>query len=301
MFEIPFKRILLHPATLFVGCVILTVAGSVALWEQNAHHFLSSDKYKLTPDRIVVQGERDDLANQLKAEIVRQLSEAKASTLDPKLVSQIVAITDSQPYVQTSFVKKSVSSLNVSASFRRPAAVIELENMPIAVDANGVLLDGRIYNLQTPDDLLRISIYKPADRGLNTWETWPDTRVVAAAKVCEELKDVWQEFKLYRVVSYWEPGKSPRASDVFELWTKYGDKIIWSNAIPTNSAATAEQKIAAIRKFIEEKGSLDNLAGRNKLDVRSGEAILTKDVRTAERNRLLISRLQNLFFPTRSR
>lgn len=297
MFEIPFKRILLHPATLFVGCVILIVAGSVALWEQNANRFLHSDKYTLTPDRIIVEGTQKDLADQLKVEILNQLATSNANTLDPKLVSQVVSIAEAQPYVQTSFVKKSVSSLNISASFRKPIAVIELGNLPIAIDAEGILLDGRIYKMTTPDDFLRISLYKPADRGLNTWEAWPDERILAAAKVCDELKEVWQEFKLYRVVTYWEPGKAANESDVFELWTMYGDKIIWSNAIQQTPAVPAEQKIAVIRKFIAEKGSLENLAGRNKLDVRSGQAVLTKDIRTAERNRLLISKLQDIFFP----
>lgn len=299
MFEIPFKRVLLHPATLFVGCVILTVVGSVALWEQNAEHFLKSDKYTLTPDRILVEGTRQDLTEQLKSQIINELAESNANTLDPMLVSQVVKIAESQPYVQTSFVKKSVSSLNISATFRQPVATVELNNLPIAIDAEGILLDGRIYKMQTPDDFLRISLYKPVDRGLNTWNTWPDSRIVAAAKVCDELTNVWKEFNLYRVVTYWEPGKSPKQTDVFELWTRYGDKIIWSNASANPPEVTAEQKIAAIRQYIADKGSLDNLAGRNKLDVRSGQAKLTKDIRTAERNRLLISKLQDLLIPNK--
>ena len=120
--EISFRRILLHPATLFVGCVMLTVIGTVALWEQNSRHFLKSHKYDLTPDRIIVQGPRADLTEQLKMQIIDQLEGTNPNTLDTELVSRVALITESQPYVQTSFIKKSVSSLNVDADFRHPVA-----------------------------------------------------------------------------------------------------------------------------------------------------------------------------------
>ncbi len=299
--EIPIKKILLHPATLFVGCVILVVVGSVSLWEQNSERFLSSHKYNLTPDRIVVEGERADLTNQLKDKIVSSLAGTNAHTLDFQLVSNVAAIAESQPYVQAAFVKKSVSGLNIRASFRQPVAIVELRtqqtgNLPVAIDKQAILLDGRIYQMQSPDDFLRISVYQPENQGLNSWEVWPDERIQAAAKICDELQEVWKEFQIYRIVSYWEPGKQPSASDVFELWTKYGDKIVWSNALPQQSEVTTAQKIAVVRNFIAENGSLENLAGRNKLDVRSGQAVLTKDIRTAEGKRLLLSQLQGLLF-----
>lgn len=297
--EIPIKKILLHPATLFVGCVILIVVGSVALWEQNSHRFLSSQKYRLSPEQIMVEGARPDLADQLKHEILNELAGSGASTLDPNLVPYVAAFAESQPFVQASYVKKSVSGLSIKASFRQPVAVVELktpqnEKIPVAVDAYATLLDGRIYQMQSPDEFLRISIDQPVNQGLKSWEIWPDKRIQEAAKICGDLQGVWKEFQIYRVVTFWQPGTEARSTDVFELWTKYGDKIIWSDAQPNQTPISAEQKITVIRNFIAENGPLDQLAGRKKLDVRTGQAVLTKDNQTAAAERLLLSELQNL-------
>jgi hypothetical protein len=291
--EIPFRRILLHPATLFVGCVILTVIGTVMLWEQNSKHFLESHNYDLSPDKIIVEGE-PALAEQLKSHILDGLAETNPNTLDTALVSKVAAITESQPYVQVSRIKKTIDRLHIEAQFKTPVAIVELGKLPIAIDANAVLLDGRVYPMQTPEDFLKISVDRAVDEGLNTWEVWPDARIQAAAQVCHEIQPVWKELGLYRVVTYWKPNQSPNSNDVFELWTAYGDKIIWSNVSAPNLAST-EAKIALIRNYIAENGSLEKLGGRNKLDVRNGQAILQRDVRTAEKGRLLFSKVQDIF------
>lgn len=281
--QISYRKILLHPATLFVTCVILIVVGTVTLWEQNSQHFLKSNRFQLTSERISVRGARDDLTHFLKEAIVEELVTEESNTLDTQLVARVASFVESRPYVKASFVKKSVSNLQIEAAFRQPVGIVELGTMPIAVDAEGVLLDGRIYQMKSPDDFLRISVDRPVNQGLQSWQSWPDPRIVRAAQICNELEGVWQELELYRVVTYWRPGQEPQDSDVFELWTKYGDggKIIWSTAADPSQDVSVDEKIHLLRQFVAQKGPLRKLAGRNKLDVRSGKAILTKDVRTA--------------------
>lgn len=282
--DLSLRRVLTHPATLFVTCVVLTIAGSVALWNQNSKHFLQSERYQLSPNRIHIDGDQSELASALKSDLLAQLEGSNANTLDTHLVGNVASFVESKPYVENVTVRKDASSLNLQANYRQPVGVIELGSLPVIVDRRGVVMDGRLYKSLTPDDLLRITINRPVNRGLESWEAWPDQRVAAAAKVCEEIADVWQELGIYRVVTYWDRNQAPNESLTFELWTKYGEggKVIWSNVVEDSNDASAEEKIALLRQFVSEHGALQNLAGRNKLDVRSGTAKLEQDVRTAE-------------------
>ena len=277
--EIPLRKILLHPVTLFIGCVLLIVFGSVALWEQNSKHFLKNQKYQLTPDRILVNN--GDMSGELKTLILNEFGDVTPNTLDTNLVAHVASFVESQPFVQQASVRKTASNLHVDVDYRVPVGIVDLGNMQIAVDAQGIILDGRVYASKTADDFLKITLDRPMNRGLNTWEAWPDQRVIAAAQVCGELRHVWNEFELYRVVTYWRPNQSEGTNYDFQAWTKYGGKVVWSTSVG-NSNVSAQQKIEAIRQFIEENGSLEKLAGSQILDISSGTVQLLKEQRVAK-------------------
>lgn len=275
--DISLRRILLNPITLFIGCVCLIVIGSVVLWEQNSKYFLQSKKYALTPDRILVSD--GEMSDELREMLLAELAESKPTTLDTKLVAHVASFVESQPFVQRATVHKSASNLRVDVDYRAPVGIVVVDNLQIAVDSQGVILDGRVYASKTADDFLRITLDRPVNRGLNTWETWPDQRVIEAAKVCDELQAVWREFELYRVVTYARPNQSTTGSYDFQAWTKFGGKLIWSKSGIRN--VTASQKIAAVRAFIEENGPLEKLAREQILDVSSGSVELGKEQRVA--------------------
>ena len=278
--DIPLRKILLNPITLFIGCVCLIVIGSVVLWEQNSKYFLQNEKYALTPDRITVSdGEMSDELRTMILSDLGQPGDTELSTLDTNLVSHVASFVESQPFVQRVSVRKTASNLRVDVDYRDPVGIVEVGKLQIAVDSQGVILDGRVYASKTADDFLRITLDRPVSRGLSTWETWPDQRIVQAAAVCNELQPVWKEFELYRVVTFARPNEPATESYDFQAWTKFGGKLIWSRSGVRN--VTANQKIKAVREFIEENGPLEKMAHSQILDVSSGSAELVKRQRVA--------------------
>ena len=277
--DISLRKLLLNPVTLFIGCVCLIIIASVVLWEQNSKHFLQNKRYALTPDRILVSD--GEMSDELRGLLINELGNSQPSTLDTKLVSHVASFVESQPFVQRASVRKSASNLHVDVDYRAPVGIIEIGDLQIAIDSQGVVLDGRVYASKSADDFLRITLDRPVRRGLTTWQTWPDERVVEAAKVCDELREVWREFELYRVVTFWRPNQPANGTHAFQAWTKFGGKLIWSRS-NSDRSVTVEQKINAVRKFIEENGPLEKLAGSQTLDVSSGTIQLVKEERVAE-------------------
>lgn len=293
--EISIRRILTHPATLFVGCVILVVIGSVALWENNHDHFLDHDEFQISPDRIVINGVQEELADQLKSEIVSELAStdsdgktASPNSLDTQLVGRVASFVESRPYVRQASIRKSTNELQINVHYRHPVGIVEFGSLLIAVDGEGVILDGRSYQSDSPDDFMRITVNQPNQKGMETWQVWPDPRIVMASQVCDELAPYWNELELFRVVTFWAPGREANGNDTIDVWTKYrdGGRIIWRNA-SSSGEVTVEQKINAIRQYIAENGALTEMGGNKILDVRSGQPVVREDLRTAEQLQFL--------------
>ncbi len=272
------KRILFHRVTVFCAAVIAMVFLSVTLWEQNSESFLKREEFHIAPDRVHVSAPSSEYASQLKAEIVNNVTGTEANSLDTGLVARVVSFVEQRPEVKETFVRKSAAQLDVQVELRQAVAMIESGSSRYYLDSDAVVLG----NLPQKE-LIRITINRPSMSGVTKWQTWPDPRVLAAVDVCDAIQDVWQEFEIFRVVTYWDPQSSPDKNETFELWTKFGGKVVWSNVIP-NGEASVDQKIAAIRNHIAQHGPLGKLAGDKKLDVRFGQTSYIKDVRTAEKN-----------------
>lgn len=270
--------ILLHPATfLIVSTLGLIVAGGM-LWRQHgpamvALHVapLSAAQFSINPP-----GEWADPA--LANEVCGRLAELQQPVDDPGAVDSIArALLQMGPIDRVRQITKSRGGVRIESQWREPVASVRVApGVNRLVDRSGVALN-RCIDETEADRWLRISVNAPGGESLADWQTWSDSRIVAAAAIAAELGTVGREMGLYRVVTFRPPDGLGPSSGSFELWTAAGAKVIWSDEGPADDAALVARRIEALQRWVAANGPLDQLAGRMMLDLRGGSASLIAD------------------------
>ena len=283
---ISLQALILHPATWFMFASVCTIGGAIQLWNAYQEDIVDPHKYRLTADNIRLSTPPEWSDADLKQLVLQDDSqESEPSLLDTELVPRTVHAFRTVGWVErVQRVQKSKHGLDIDLVYREPVGVVELNRLTIArwpanqtarvlpVDRNGVIMPGEIAaNRQ----LLRFSIFNPSRAsGLEPWTQWPDERVKSAAAIGEALDGSWQDFGLYRIVTFRRPGPTNDSNVPFELWPDVGTQVIWGNppGQEISSEVSAEAKIQAIAEFVANYGQLDRLP-KQKIDVRSGKAL----------------------------
>jgi hypothetical protein len=290
-----FRSILLHPATWFVIASVATLGGAIQLWNSCQADIVDQEKYRLTADKIHLAAPPEWSDADLKQLVLKTESpDANPSLLDTALVSRTVNAFRNVGWVEkVQTVEKSKKGLNIELVYRNAVGVVELNHLTIAnwppnqtprilpVDRTGMVMPGEIA---ADRELLRFSIFNPArNTGLDPWTPWPDERVKSAAAISEAIGTRWQDFGLYRIVTFRKPDQPNDQTVPFELWPDVGTQVIWGNppGQEVSSEASAAEKIQAIEEFVAHFGQLNRLP-KQRIDVRSGKAIVVGDVKTAK-------------------
>jgi hypothetical protein len=289
---------LLHPATLFVVASALVIGGSIQIWNSYQSELVDLEEFQLTPDKIQLNESVILDEDKLKQFVLEQIdSEQTTTLLDTQLVSKTANAFQQVGWVErVQRIEKSKSGLEIELLYRNPIGMVELnsetspnwgnaEGKLFPVDRNGVIMPG---HLVAKSRLLRISIFDPnLNSGLSDWTPWQDERVKEAAAIGEVLQPVWQQFGLFRIVTYRVPNSDNDPATPFELWPDVGTQIIWGSApgMEVVGEVPAAEKISLIAEFVARNGALDQLP-KQKLDVRSGKLIPADPPQTADqRNR----------------
>jgi hypothetical protein len=110
-----------------------------------------------------------------------------------------------------------------------------------------------------------------------TW--WGDARVVGAAEIANALGEVWADLKFDRIVATPRLDSSSRDDCVYELYTRLGTRILWGRAPGTKlpSEPPAEDKVARLKEYAAQYGSLEGMKGPQEIDLRDKEALRVHD------------------------
>lgn len=289
------RSILLHPATWFMIASIATLGGAIQLWNSYQADIVDQEKYRLTADKIQLSAPPQWSDTDLKQLVLKTDSpDSEPSLLDTTLVSRTANAFRTVGWVEkVQNVEKSRKGLNIELVYRDAVGVVELNHLTITnwprnqtprilpVDRTGVVMPGEIASNR---ELLRFSIFNPVrSTGLDPWTPWPDERVKAAAAISEAIGERWKDLGLYRVVTFRKPDQPSDQSIPFELWPDVGTQVIWGNppGQEIDSEVSAAEKIQAIEEFVASFGELNRLP-KQRIDVRSGKAIVIGDVKTAK-------------------
>ena len=308
MAKLSIRGLLLHPATLYLGCSALVLFIAIGCWEKYSDRIIDKEAMTLTPEKIHLTTQPAWVRSDLKQLVLGNTGDitpadnpmyVPPSIMDVALVPQTVSALRSVGWIESvDHIQKSKAGLDIDLTYRHPVAMVEVSRTTVKgfkqtkpvmlhIDRTGTLMGGGLS--ERPDDFLLISIDHPMYMDqLITWSQWQDPRVQSAAAISDAVSDVWKPMGLYRLMTWRDQSNASDRRIPFQFWTKMGQKtgvkIIWGNApgdeLP--GEASAAEKIEAMRAYVEKHGRFDEMTDRT-LDLRSGNPVVVGDHQQANR------------------
>lgn len=281
--NISFRQILLHPGVWFLAATCLMIGIAINFWETKRADLIDVGQYDITADQITINQQPSWLTTDLRELILDEI-QTPGNLLNEHLVADTARVLQANPWIEkVQRVEKGAGELSVDLAYRLPVALVDFHHgkSKVPVDRSAVAMgsavakDEKVFGSIPQESMMHISVPSAESNRPETWQVWNDTRIQAAAKLCEYLNANAANLELFRVVCW------PNAP--FEVWTRDGVKVIWG-AVPGTQAvdeATAAEKLQAIQEFVVKQGPLSQMDRRKKIDVRTGTPILVVDVRTA--------------------
>jgi len=197
---------------------------------------------------------------------------------DRRLVEQLAAAFTLHPWVAkvVRVQKRFPAAADVELAYRRPVAVVRVElqgeSRLVFIDEHAVLLPTDDFSAEQGKDFLRIEAageVPTAGYGL----VWKSDRILGSARLAAVWGQRWQPLGLYKIGSV----VAADGQVLYELRTPRDVRIVWG-ALPgreTSREPSAEQKIAALERYVQDKGPLDRDGGESLIDLRrlAGSAI----------------------------
>jgi len=260
-----------RPLTLTVLLIALLLGGWCAAWSHVRDYVLSSDDYTVTPKQLEITPLPKWIHSDISAEAFRNASlDGPLSIMDDDLTKRIAEAFASHPWVAKvhRVTKRHPACVQVELVYRRPVCMVQLAGKLLPVDGRGVLLPPGDFSPVEISRYLRLVNIQTTPVG-TVGESWGDARVIGGAAVAAALQDVQEEFNLSHIVPS-DPMTAGFAQEcTYTLVTRGGSKISWGRAPGTRTPGepTPKEKIARLKKYIAQHGTLDGRDAPQELDV----------------------------------
>ena len=247
----------------FVALTVVSVAGGVGyvVWRQVREHVLAGSEYRVDPSKIVVTPPPAWIHSEIKAEVIRDASfDGPLSILDTELTVRMATAFAAHPWVAhvERVSKHYPSGLDIVLSYRKPVAMVEVQDGALPVDVEGVVLPTADFSPGEAEHYPRIGEIL----------TTPGGAVTGAAQIADALANDWSALKLFRIVPAGrKTGGRGGVEYGFALYTHAGTRIEWGRAPSTDlpGEVPVVEKIAKLKKYAAENGSLDGPDGPQQL------------------------------------
>jgi hypothetical protein len=250
--------------------VVLTGGAAYAVWRQVRDHVLASSEYRIDPHNIAVTPQPPWIRADIKAEVIRDASfDGPLSLLDHELTVRMASAFASHPWVAhvERVSKRYPSGLDVVLAYRQPVAMVEVPEGALPVDVEGAVLPTADFLPGEADAYPRIGEIHTTPSG-PVGTRWGDASVIGAAQVAAVLVGEWKSLDLFRITPAGRrPAGRAGVEFAFALHTRSGTKIDWglSPATELASEPLAADKIARLKKYLADHGSLDGDDGAQQL------------------------------------
>jgi hypothetical protein len=260
---------------LALALLILAMFGAFwyIAWQQVRNEVLASPDYWLTLERVEITPLPPWIHSDIRAEVFRDASlDGPLSILAPDLAERISKAFALHPWVaKVRRVQKShPARVQVELVYRQPVCMVIAPGGPLPVDAEGVLLprdDFSPVEISRYPHLVNIGSMPVGPVGTR----WGDPRVVGGAEIAAVVGPAWDELGLDRMVPSAAPESGSASEYLYELHTRGGTRILWGRAPGTDlpGEIRAEEKLARLKRYQTEHGTLEGPHGPQQLDVRS--------------------------------
>ena len=245
-----------------------------AVWWRVRDRVLASPEYWLTQANVEITPPPPWIRSDIRAEVFRDASLGPSlSIMDDNLTARLHDAFSLHPWIaKVRQVRKSYPAhVQVDLIYRKPVCmVLAVPSGAWPVDVDGVRLPTADFcplDVNRYPRLTQIDSTPVGPEGTR----WGDPRVVGGAQIAAALEPAWQELKLDHIAptGTTEPGRP--ADYFYELVTRSGTRILWGRAPGTDmpGEVPAADKVARLKKYVAENGSLEGRRGPQELDVRS--------------------------------
>jgi hypothetical protein len=256
----------------FVASLVVSLAGGVGyvLWRQVREHVLAGSEYQVDPNKIAVTPPPPWIHSEIKAEVIRDASfDGPLSILDTELTVRMATAFAAHPWVAhvERVSKRYPSGLDIVLSYRKPVAMVEVQDGALPVDVEGVVLPTADFSPAEAEPYPRIGEILTTPGGA-VGARWGDPCVTGAAQIAAALANDWSALKLFRIVPAGrKTGGRGGVEYGFALYTHAGTRIEWGRAPSTDlpGEVPVGEKIARLKKYAAENGSLDGPDGPQQL------------------------------------
>jgi len=257
--------------TLMVLLVAMLVIAWYFVWQEVRPYVLP--KYAIRPESVEITPLPDWIKTDVRAEVFRDGSlDGPLSILDEGLAERVYNAFSLHPWVAkvVQVSKVDPSLVRVELVYRRPVCMVEVTGGLYAVDVEGVVLPSTdFYSVE--------AIRYPRLAGIDTepmgpvGTRWGDPRVLGGAEIAAALGSEWSAWRLQRIM----PSAATSAPSIYDytytLFTQGGTRILWGRApgAQVPGEIPAPEKVARLRAYVRQFGSLDYREGPRELDVRT--------------------------------
>ncbi len=269
--DLSLLQLLVNPVTLMMVVAI----AAIPLWNRYQGQLDVPGGSPLSAEHLQLNERPPWIRTQVTETAIRDSRLNEITIRQPDSVDRVAAALAVQPWVKSVVdVRKTATGIFANVQWRQPLAIVEFaDNLVIPVDNEAVVLEGDGLNASDTGELWRISVPQPLTTGLASGRVWADMRIQDAIAIAAAWQSRNRSTGLMRVVNRSYPTGDRVRLQPYELWTAGGAIVFWGNppGHEVSGEASAEAKIAAVQRYIEENGSLD--ASRPlMLDVRDGTA-----------------------------
>jgi len=268
-------------AALTLIAIVLAVmaVGTFVLWNRFGGYVLDQPQYRLTSESIEITPQPPWISTtDVRGESVLAGSLNNLHIRQSDVTLRVAQAFSMHPWVKkvTHVSKRYPARVLVDVVYRRPVAMVEVNQGWLPVDNDGVLLPTADFSPEATRQYLRISAGKTSPANNLAGSAWGDERVAEAARVADYLGPHANQLKFEKIVAYRGPNDVRGNPDYnFVILTRNGTKVIWGRSPSKEQSGEpfAEQKLARLQEFAERNGGLDVLDPGQTIDLRHADRL----------------------------
>jgi hypothetical protein len=266
-------------------------AGGYALWRYVEPRVTALPEYRLSRQNLQTTPLPEWIRTDPAGEVLRSMSlDGSPRILERDLAQRLHEAFAAHPWVAkvVRVSKHYPARVHVEMEYRRPVCMIEVPSgvLPggvevpgglLPVDAKGVLLPDADFTPLERRQYPRVASITSVPRG-SAGSEWGDPRVTGSAEVAAVLIGSWNELGLDRIVPSALPGGSAGGDEfTFELFSRGGSRVLWGRSPSTRwpGEMPSAEKIARLKRYVTEHGSLEGARGPQDLDLRQWNRLTT--------------------------